>query len=338
MGGPSGEHDISLKSGDGVVRALVGRGWAAQPLVIPKTLTVEEACGFVSDALARGAPDVAFLALHGTFGEDGTIQQLCEDRRVAYTGSDPAASRLGMDKVASRKRFAHAGLAVPRWELVDMAAARLRPDANGASPSSITSSIPCPLVVKPVSQGSSLGVSIVQEPGGLPAALEEAGRFGAHALLEEFIVGRELTVGVLGEEPLPVIEIRPRHSFFDYTAKYTKGLTDYLVPADLPPAITRTVQAAALAAHRALGCRHLSRTDLILTRDGIPVLLEVNTIPGFTPTSLLPKAAACSGLAYDELCEQLVLMAWQESRWGQTPIGVRPRSRPSSRQGSDPTG
>ena len=297
MGGPSGEHEISLKSGDVVVQALARRGWHAEPVVIPKAVTVDEACGYVSNALMRAAPDVAFIALHGTFGEDGTIQQVCEDRHIAYTGSDAAASRLGIDKAASRKRFERAGLAVPRWELVDAAASRLR------------TGLAYPLVVKPVSQGSSLGVSIIQEPGQLPAALEEAGRFGAQALLEEFVVGREVTVGILGEEPLPVIEIRPRHAFFDYTAKYTKGLTDYLAPADLPPAAARAVQAAALAAHRVLGCRHLSRADLILDRAGTPVLLEVNTIPGFTPTSLLPKAAACIGLSYDEVCEQVVLMA-----------------------------
>lgn len=152
-------------------------------------------------------------------------------------------------------------------------------------------------------------MSIVGREEQLPAALAEAGRYGPAILVEEFVAGREVTVGVLGEDPLPVIEVRPTHPFFDYTAKYTPGATEYLVPAPLPPEAAASVQAAGLAAHRALGCRHLSRTDFILRPDGVPVVLEVNTIPGLTPTSLLPKAAACVKLFYDELCEQLVLMA-----------------------------
>jgi D-alanine-D-alanine ligase len=207
-----------------------------------------------------------------------------------------------MDKLASRHRFIEAGLAVPAWQLVDFG-------ARGGDPRRLDPALSYPLVVKPVSQGSSLGVSIVREPAELPAALAGAGQYGSRVLVEAFVPGRELTVGILGEEPLPVIEIRSHHAFFDFSAKYTKGLTDYLVPAELPPAVAQTAQAAALTAHRALGCRHLSRADLILRPDGVPVVLEVNTIPGFTPTSLLPKAAACVGLSYEALCEQVAMMA-----------------------------
>jgi len=298
MGGPSGEHEVSLKSGHGVVEALTRRRWPVQPVIIPKACAVDEACETARCALLASGADVAFLALHGPFGEDGTIQSLCEALHLAYTGSTARASRLGIDKAASRKRFAAAGLAVPRWELLD----------GSAQPVRVTRCA-YPLVVKPVSQGSSLGVSIVREEAQLPAAFAEAGRYGPRILIEEFVAGREVTVGVLGDEPLPVVEIRPTHPFFDYTAKYTPGATDYLVPAPLPPDLAASVQAAGLAAHRALGCRHLSRTDLILRPDGVPVVLEVNTIPGLTPTSLLPKAAACVHLGYDELCEQLLLMA-----------------------------
>lgn len=300
MGGPSGEHDISLRSGRGVLEALLRRRWAAEPVVIPQVASIEEACEFARRVLRRIEPDVAFLALHGPFGEDGTIQRVCEELRMAYTGSTAATSRVGMDKAASKQRFEAAGLRVPRGETVDLAAPgdrRLR--------------LAYPVVVKPVGQGSSLGVSIVRHEGQLPEALAAAGQYGSQLLIEEFIAGRELTVGVFGEEPLPIVEVRPSHPFFDYATKYTAGMTEYLVPAPLPPEIASAVQAAGLKAHQALGCRHFSRTDLILTADNVPVILEVNTIPGFTPTSLLPKAAACVGLSYDELCEQLALMAWQ---------------------------
>ena len=166
-----------------------------------------------------------------------------------------------------------------------------------------------PVVVKPANQGSSLGVSMVRREEELQAALVTAGRYGSQILIEEFVAGREMTVGILGDEPLPIVEIRPSQPFFDYTAKYTAGSTDYVVPAPLSHAAADAVQAAGLAAHQALGCRHFSRADIILRDDAIPVVLEVNTIPGFTPTSLLPKAAACANISYGELCEQLVLMA-----------------------------
>lgn len=330
MGGPSEEHDISLKSGRGVVDALLRRRWAVVPVVIPKPLTIQEACAFVERTLREIDAELAFIALHGTFGEDGMIQQVCETLHIPYTGSDPQASRLGMDKVASRRRFQDAGLVVPRWRVLE----------TGSVSTGISDALPSgwsyPVVVKPINQGSSLGVSIVRRDEDLRPAWREAARFGSHALMEEFVAGRELTVGVLGETPLPVVEIRPHQPFFNFTAKYTSGETDYVVPAVLPPATAQRVQSSALTAHRALGCRHLSRTDLILNRHGVPVILEVNTIPGFTPTSLLPKAAACLSISYDELCEQIILMAAQSL----TPVASRePGSDPQaqlSRLGSDP--
>ena len=307
MGGPSGEHGISLKSGHGVLEALRRRQWTAEPLVIPATVTMQEARELATRALQVMGADAAFIALHGRFGEDGTIQQLCEELHLAYTGSDAAASRLGMNKVASRTRFEAAGLSVPRWRGVETA---------GDHPT-LPDGLSCPVVVKPISEGSSLGVSIVKQSTQLGQAIAEAGQYGSQVLIEEFVVGRELTVGILDDDSLPIIEIRPHDAFFDFTAKYTPGLTDYLVPAPLNPHVARVVQTAALSAHRALGCRHMSRVDLILTEARIPVLLEINTIPGFTPTSLLPKAAACVGISYEELCERLVKMAY-----GQTPRAI----------------
>ncbi len=300
MGGPSEEHAISLKSGEGVVAALRRRHWAAERVVIPKLLSVAEASHFVRRALKHSGANVAFIALHGTFGEDGTIQQVCEDLRVAYTGSDAKASRLGMDKIASRRRFEETGLPVPRWRAIDCAA--------GERPSRIDG-MPFPLVVKPACQGSSLGVSVVRRPAELPEAVAAAARYDAQVVVEEWVDGRELTVGILGDQALPVIEIRAPNGFFDFTAKYTPGATEYLVPAPLPPDVAQLVQTIGLMAHRALGCRHLSRADIILSKERVPVLLEVNTIPGFTPTSLLPKAAAYAGTSYDDVCEQLILMA-----------------------------
>jgi D-alanine-D-alanine ligase len=204
-----------------------------------------------------------------------------------------------MDKVASRQRFVAAGLAVPQWRAV---------------PSHQTDGLDLngwrfPLMVKPSAQGSSIGVSRVAHPGDLPSALREAGRHGTTILIEEFIQGRELTVGILGAQPLPIVEIRPKQGFFDFTAKYTVGMTEYHVPAALKASIAARVQEAGRRAHEAIGCRHFSRTDVILNPSNVPVILEVNTIPGLTPTSLLPKAAACAGMSYAELCEQLVRMA-----------------------------
>ena len=298
MGGPSGEHDISLRSGQGVVDALIRRHWPVEPIVIPRMRTMAEAGDAATQALQRADADVAFIALHGPFGEDGTIQALCEALHLPYTGSTSRASRLGIDKAASKQRFERAGLAVPRG-MVRASMARPEP-VQGLS---------YPLVIKPVGQGSSLGVSIVHREEALPTACEAAGQFGDRIVIEEFVMGRELTVGVLGERALPIVEMRPRQPFFDYTAKYTVGLTEYLVPAPLPAGTAASVQAAGLRAHQALGCRHFSRADLILSPDYGPVILEVNTIPGLTPLSLLPRSAACVQIPYDELCEQIVMMA-----------------------------
>ncbi|MBI4596847.1 MAG: D-alanine--D-alanine ligase [Candidatus Omnitrophica bacterium] len=316
MGGPSGEHDISLKSGQGVTDALRRRGVFAEPLIIPKVGSRGTACAFVSSSLQQQRPDVVFIALHGAFGEDGTVQQLCENLHLPYTGSDARASRLGMDKVASRRVFEEAGIAVPRWQIVNLREARswkLEAGSKCQHPQLPAPSSQLPMIVKPVREGSSLGVSLVRRPEEFGPALRMAGQYGGEALIEEYIVGREVTVGILGEEPLPVVEIRPHQGWFDFAAKYTAGMTEYLVPAPLPPSVAEASQAAGLAAHRVLGCRHVSRADILLRNDQQPVVLEINTIPGFTPTSLLPKAAACAGISYDELCEQLVMMAWQKN-------------------------
>ncbi len=301
MGGPSSEHAISLKSGRGVGDALTRRGWNVHEILIPQELSPEQAQAHVRQAVQGFAIDVVFIALHGPFGEDGTVQQTCEALRVAYTGSDVEASRLGMDKVASRRRFEEMGLIVPKW--------RLLPTSAIGQLDEHVHALGFPLVVKPTNQGSSIGVSLVRHHGELQDAVELAARYDSRLLLEEFVRGRELTVGMLGDHPLPVVEIQPQHGFFDFTAKYTPGQTVYQAPAKLDTHIAMQVQRAGAIANRALGCRHVSRVDLIFDARNQPVVLEVNTIPGLTPTSLLPKAAACVGISYDELCERMVLMA-----------------------------
>lgn len=306
MGGPSAEHAISLKSGQGVVQALLHRGWPVEAISIPQDLTIEEAIRFARQALERSEIELAFIALHGPFGEDGTIQRLCEELGLAYTGSDVHASRLGLDKVASRRRFEEHGLRVPAWRVVNPAEVRER--------ERIVGTLQFPVVIKPTNQGSSIGVSIVTHPTELPRAIEAAARYDTRILVEEFVRGREVTVGVLGDEALPVIEIQPLTRFFDYTAKYTPGQTRYVVPALLEAQLTRQVQEVGLRAHQALRCRDFSRVDLILNDAHEPIVLEVNTVPGLTATSLLPKAAACVDLSYDELCERVVRMASLRSR------------------------
>ena len=308
MGGPSPEYAISLKSGHGVTEALTARGWEVYPIILPKDGGADEAAAVCRAALARDAIDAVFVALHGPFGEDGTVQRVLEDLGIAYTGSASEASALGMDKLASRQRFAAAGLIVPRWRTIE------RRDVRLEEIELVLAGFQMPVVVKPTNQGSSIGVSIVTQAEQLPAALEEAFRYDERVLIDAFIRGRELTVGIVGDEALPVVEVRPKHAFFDFTAKYTPGETEYLAPAPITASLAAQAQQAALRAHQALGCRHFSRVDLIADEDGGPVILEVNTIPGLTALSLLPKAAACRGLSYDELCERILLMACAEAR------------------------
>ena len=295
-GGPSREREISLRSGRAIHEALLS-------LELPSRLVVlSQDPDRIPEELAAAKLGCAFVALHGWFGEDGTLQGILEEMNVPYTGSGPEACRYGMDKVTSRRRWLAAGLPIPRWQPAD-------PDSVAVR----AARMPFPVVLKPVCEGSSLGISIVDAPEQLPAAAEQAGAFSRDWILEEYLAGPELTVGILQDRPLPVIQIVPRRRFYDYTAKYTPGITEYLVPAPLEESVARGVQETALAAHETLGCHSFSRVDLILTADRGPVLLELNPIPGMTQTSLLPKAAAAAGLSFAELCRQMLESAWQRS-------------------------
>jgi D-alanine-D-alanine ligase len=252
------------------------------------------------------AIDVAFLALHGPYGEDGTIQGLLELIGIPYVGSGVLASALAMDKVMAKKVLDADGVATPRGLVVERV--RFQADPDGETQRAC---IILPAVVKPVREGSSIGMTLVHESGAMRAALAEALACDARALVEERVVGTELTVGVLGNRDLaalPVVEIVSKREFFDYRAKYDPTLSEEICPARIPESVARTAHDVALRAHRALGCRGVSRVDMIQSVAGL-VVLEVNTLPGMTINSLLPKAARAAGIAFPDLLDRLIQLA-----------------------------
>ncbi|MDD5506449.1 MAG: D-alanine--D-alanine ligase [Candidatus Omnitrophica bacterium] len=301
MGGPSSEREISFKSGKAVLSALKDSGIEALGIDITTDNKEDNIRLLNSHKL-----DCAFIALHGRFGEDGAIQEILEQVNLPYTGSGVKASRLAMDKLGALKIFRAANLHVPRSQSLEQAF------YNKGGEFKIELGLP--VVVKPANHGSSIGLSIVELEQEIQAAIELAFKFDQRIVIEEYIPGRELTVGVLDEKPLPVIEIVPKHKFFDFEAKYQAGLTDYIVPAALKSRIAEDVQQAALTAHKLLGCFGCSRTDIILSRDNIPFVLETNTIPGMTSTSLLPKAARIIGIDFNQLCLKLLELAYEKAK------------------------
>jgi D-alanine-D-alanine ligase len=291
LGGPSAEREVSLRSGAGVVKALRSLGHEVHE-VDPSDEKWQ---------LPKGT-DVVFLALHGTYGEDGTVQRRLEELRVPYTGCDPEASRIGFDKFLTKQRCVAAGVPTARFMLLDSPAASW---PMGWDP---------PVVLKPARQGSSVGLQFVERVSDWGRALAEAMRFDSHVLMEEKIVGRECTVGILADEPLPIVEVCPKTGVYDYQTKYTAGTTEYFCPALFDEATTARIQAAALGAFKAIGGRDYSRVDVIVKPSGEPVLLEVNTLPGMTDSSLLPKAAAAAGIGYAALCQRMVDLALNRRR------------------------
>jgi D-alanine-D-alanine ligase len=288
LGGPSAEREISLLSGAGVAKALRSLGHRITEVdprdgafVLPKKT------------------DAVFLALHGTFGEDGIVQQELEKLGVPYTGCDSEASRLAFDKVLTKQRCIEAGIPTAKFVVVD---SEKMPWPMGWQP---------PVVVKPVRQGSSVGLQFVERVADWSDALREAFRYDSQLLAEEKIIGRETTVGILADKALPVVEVRPKSGSYDYRNKYTAGNTDYFCPADFDDPTTLAIQQAALGAFRAIGGRDYARVDVMVRATGEPIVLEVNTLPGMTETSLLPKAAAAAGLSYAELCQKMIDLALQ---------------------------
>jgi D-alanine-D-alanine ligase len=294
MGGIGEERDISIQSGSHVAEALKKAGFN----VITADIAPDN-----MDVLEDDTTDVFFLALHGKFGEDGRLQQILEDKSLIYTGSGPDASRLAFDKLAAKMLFTKAGVATPQVVKFDD-----RTDAKELTAE--LSRLGERFVVKPVRQGSTIGVTIVDDT---KSALEAArwchSSFG-DCMIEEYIAGREITVGILQRRTLPIIEIRSKTGFYDYQAKYLDERTEFLFDTIDDPELEEKIATAALDCFDALGCRHFARADLILANDGTPYVLEVNTIPGFTSHSLLPMAAAKIGLSMGQLCTKIIEAAY----------------------------
>ena len=299
-GGPSAEREVSLESGENVAQALSAAGHDVHRVVLDGSFTSK-------DAQLLGI-DLAFLALHGEFGEDGRIQEILEAADIPYTGSGVDSSSMAFDKILAKRAFERRSVRTPAWMGLDVADMDLRSTLTGLY-------LVPPVVIKPATGGSSLGVSIVRYEEQVQPALTKASEYGDTVLVERYIPGRELTVGILGETPLPVAEIaglKAGREFYDFTAKYGDD-TRIICPAQLDPAVAQKVQELALAAHRALGCRDVSRTDIMLDAAGTPWVLEVNTLPGLTSHSLLPRAARAAGTGFLELCERLLCLALQRA-------------------------
>jgi len=289
MGGPGSERDVSLATGRGVSEAL-------------RSLGAEVVDVDVHDehfALPKDV-DLAFITIHGTFGEDGQLQKILEERGVPYTGDGVEPSRAAFDKILSKEKFREHNVVTPEWEVIEV----------GQRPT-----ISVPLVVKPARQGSTVGVVIVKNANELDSAMAEAGKYDQKLLIEKFVSGRELTIGVLGDQALPILEIIPKGGFYDFNNKYPflnpqgGGGAEHVCPAKIDPNKTKQIQEQALHAFRALGLVVYGRVDVLLPDSGEPFVLEVNTIPGMTKASLLPEAAAAAGINYVDLCARIIALS-----------------------------
>ncbi len=306
MGGRSLERDISLRSGRRVARALEELGHEVIALDVDPGLVGK---------LKATRPDLAYIALHGKFGEDGTVQGLLDILGIPYTGPDALSSALGFDKVLSKELFIRNGIPTPPFRVLtedtlqEMGAVEALPD--------IAAHLGFPLVVKPVAQGSALGVRIVNDPEMLPKAIQSALHYDHRVLLEKYIKGTEVAASILGNEvlePLPLVESVPKQGFFDFESRYTPGKTEYYCPARLEEAVSKKAVEVATTCHKVLGCQNVSRVDMIIDEDGVPQVLELNISPGMTETSLLPIAAEAAGMDFRQLVSRLVELALDKYR------------------------
>jgi len=289
MGGSSSEREISIQTGSGVMRALQTLGYDAQSLDFDAKFV---------DALRALAPDVVFVALHGPGGEDGQVQAILEYLGIPYTGSGVEAAALAMDKHLTKKLIGAEGLPTAAWDLFDL---------SGGTLPLLPGSLDLPLVIKPRYEGSSSGVSIVKTHEQWTNAMLTSAKLFPQVMAEEYVEGREFTCGVLGEEALPVVEIvANKDDFYTYDAKYAPGGSTHIVPAEIDADLAARLQMLALSVHRLIGLRDYSRTDFIVSKEGRPQILEVNTLPGLTPTSLLPDACKAIGISYEALIDRLV--------------------------------
>lgn len=288
MGGTSAEREVSLKSGNAVFNAFRKRNYHVAAI---------DAGHDICEVIQREGIEVAFLTLHGGYGEDGSLQGLLDVLGIPYTGSGVLASALAMDKESSKKIFLYHGIPIPPFVVI-------REKTVSQQLSAV--SFELPWVVKPAAEGSSIGVNIVKEHSSLRAAMEQAAGFGTRIIVEKYIPGKEIQVGILNDRILGAVEVRPTLEFYSYEAKYTAGLTEYILPPEVDPETLRNAEKAALSAHTSLGCGGATRVDLIVDQKGDPYVLEVNTIPGMTETSLLPKIAAQAGLDFPSLIEEIL--------------------------------
>jgi D-alanine-D-alanine ligase len=292
MGGFSREREISLKTGKAILKALTEKGYTATPIDVGDD---------IAEKLVKEKIECAFLALHGRFGEDGTIQGMLELMRIPYTGSGVLASALAMHKIMSKKFFRCEKIPTPRFEVFQ------REEIKKDLLKKI--SLPLPVVVKPAREGSTIGVSIVQKDEELGPALKRAGEYDEEILVEEFMKGKEITVGILENIPLPVIEIAPKSGFYDYHSKYTKGETQYILPARIPREKYLYAQEISRRAFQELDCSGVARVDLMTDENENPFVIDINTMPGMTETSLLPMAANYAGIPFEDLVERILLGA-----------------------------
>lgn len=294
MGGPGSERAVSIATGTGAAKALRSLGVDVVEVDV-KGPEFELPAGI----------ELAFLCIHGTFGEDGQLQQILEDRGVAYTGEGVAESELAFDKIRSKDAFRRDGVTTPYWQVVTL----------GQRPT-----IPIPFVIKAPRQGSTVGVHIIKSDREVDAAMADISKYDREVLVEKFIPGRELTIGILGDQALPILEIIPKGGVYDFTNKYpflnpgAGGGAEHVCPAKIPEEQTRAIQDLALRAHRALGLQVYSRVDVLLPEEGEPTVLEVNTIPGMTEASLLPEAAAAAGIGYAQLCARIIELSRARSK------------------------
>ncbi len=289
MGGLSSERTVSLDTGEAVLAALIDSGYNAQPIFVDRDIDL---------VLRQSDIDLAFIALHGRYGEDGCIQGLLETLGIPYTGSNVLSSALAMHKVKAKELFRLHNLPTPAYYVLSSEHENRILQQHG--------DFGYPAVVKPISEGSSVGVEIAYTAGELLRACERAFCFDSDLLIERFISGQEVSVAILGDRALGAVEVVPQDGFYDYGAKYSAATTEYFIPPRISPERYRGVMTQALKAHRALGCAGATRVDAIISNSGNEYILEVNTVPGLTPTSLLPKIADAAGVSFDELVEAVL--------------------------------
>ena len=286
MGGPSSEREVSLSSGKAMFAACAALGYDA--------ISVEFENDILSHLDTLKSVDIVLIALHGGIGENGRIQGMFESLGIRYTGSDALSSAICMDKHISKLLAEDIGIATPRWKRIRKGKFIYKNEFD------------YPFVVKPNSEGSTIGLTIVHNENDYDSAVEEAFKYDDEILIEEFISGKEITVSIVGEDVLPIIEIRPEHGLYDYECKYTKGLTEYICPAELNKDLTKRIKQTAFEVYKLLKCRHYGRVDLRLDNNNQHWFLELNTLPGMTDTSLVPKAAKAAGISFEQLIGNII--------------------------------